>query len=124
MDDSQDVPSPAPPASSVADDRAALLPIARASYHDLPTEVCKALVELAHEQSEQMDEIGVLGGTTIAALSLVNKRLRELALPYLITVGTESSRLRFLPPRIELSPWSSDFAFLSHRRLPARSFEA
>ncbi|GAA5988268.1 hypothetical protein JCM10908_002142 [Rhodotorula pacifica] len=59
--------------------------LARASFACLSSEICSRIVKLAHMQDQKTSEMGLPGGGTIAALSLVNKRLRELALPFLIT---------------------------------------
>lgn len=74
--------SPAPAAASL---------VPRASFNHLPTEVCDTIVNLAHVQDKELEKMNLPGGETIAALSLVNKRLRDLALPYLITASLPSA---------------------------------
>ncbi|GAA5875151.1 hypothetical protein JCM3774_001655 [Rhodotorula dairenensis] len=73
-------------ASAVSADAPAAPP-ARASFNHLPAEVCSTIVKLARVQDKGLKKMDLPGGGTIAALSLVNKRLRQLALPYLITVS-------------------------------------
>jgi hypothetical protein len=77
------------PAPAVDDESASLVP-PRASFNHLPTEVCQTIVKLAHVQDKELQKMHLPGGETIAALSLVNKRLRDLALPYLITASLSS----------------------------------
>ncbi|GAA5988267.1 hypothetical protein JCM10908_002141 [Rhodotorula pacifica] len=72
-------------AQPVTDVAANAVPARRASLNDLPAEVCKSIVELAHKQDAALRKIHSSYESTIPSLSLVNKRLRELALPYLIT---------------------------------------
>lgn len=79
--------------SSPASAAASLVP-PRASFNHLPTEVCATIVQLAHVQDKELEKMNLPGGETIAALSLVNERLRDVALPYLITASLSSGSVR------------------------------
>ena len=93
--DDSSVAATAPhPRSSSPATAAASLVLPRASFNHLPTEVCATIVQLAHVQDKELEKMNLPGGETIAVLSLVNKRLRDLALPYLITASLSSVSVR------------------------------
>ncbi|GAA5988269.1 hypothetical protein JCM10908_002143 [Rhodotorula pacifica] len=78
--DSQRSDSPRPAESAAPAAEVAL----RASINDLPTEVLTAIVDCVHKQDAALQKKLTYSSRSIPPLSLVNKRLRELALPFLI----------------------------------------